>query len=335
VKTRLLIVAAVLAAALLAAFAAAAPGAKNQGPPSKLTIAYQPGLGYAPLILMKRLRTIEKRYPGTSVEWKVLASGTPITQGVVTGDIQIGAVGTGPMLVGWARGVEWKIIAPLNLGDLWLMAKDPSIRTIEDLRGKRIATPTRTSIQAVMLRKMADVKLNDPRALDGGLVDLDHPDGMQALLTGQIDAHFTSPPFQFQERVRGAHIVAKSYGYFGAHSFLVTVMTQRFYDEHAGFARFFYNQVVAMHNLIKKNPLRVSKILSADAGGQPTWRQFKQWLAFKDRRSKRPRPALTWTTRPLGLMRTAAFMTRTGQLSRAPNNWRELVFPPVYPTKGS
>jgi len=332
VKTRLVL--AVLAAFMVAAFTSAAPASRSQaGPPSKLTIAYQPGLGYAPLILMKQLRTIEKRYPGTTVEWKVLASGTPITQGIITGDIQIGAVGTGPMLVGWARGVQWKIIAPLNLGDLWLMAKNASIRTIADLRGKRIATPTNTSIQAVMLRKMAQVKLGDYRALDPGLVALDHPDGMQALLTDQIDAHFTSPPFQFQERARGAHIVGKSYAYFGAHSFLVTVMQQKFYDEHTAFARFFYNQVVAMHNQIKNNPTRVARILSADAGGQPTWRQFKQWLTAKDPTTKRP--ALTWTTRPLGLMRTAAFMSKTAQLSKAPSSWRDLVFPPVYPTRGS
>jgi NitT/TauT family transport system substrate-binding protein len=332
VKKRLLLTLIALAAAVLAAFAAAAPGAKNQGPPSKLTIAYQPGLGYAPLILMKQLRTIEKKYPGTQVDWKVLASGTPITQGVITGDIQIGAVGTGPMLVGWARGVEWKVIAPLINADLWLMAKDPNIKTIADLRGKRIATPTRTSIQAVMLRKMAQAKLGDHRALDAGLVDLDHPDGMQALLTGQIDAHFTSPPFQYQERVRGAHIIGRSYGYFGAHTFLVTVMTQKFYDERPAFGRFFYNEIVAMQRLIKNNPARVARILQDDAGGQPTWRQFKQWLAAKD---PAKRPALTWTTRPLGLLRTAAFMVKTGQLSKAPNNWRELVFPPVYPTKGS
>lgn len=333
-KTRLVLAVTVLVAVMVAGFTSAAPASRSQGgPPAKLTIAYQPGLGYAALILMKQLRTIEKRYPGTTVEWKVLASGTPITQGIITGDIQIGAVGTGPMLVGWARGVQWKVIAPLNLGDLWLMAKDPNIRTIADLRGKRIATPTNTSIQAVMLRKMAQAKLGDHRALDAGLVALDHPDGMQALLTGQIDAHFTSPPFQFQERARGAHIVGKSYTYFGAHSFLVTVMQQKFYDEHTGFARFFYNQVVAMNNLIKKNPTRVARILQADAGGQPTWRQFKQWLVAKDPATKRP--ALSWTTRPLGLMRTAAFMNRTGQLSKAPDNWRELVFPPVYPTKGS
>jgi NitT/TauT family transport system substrate-binding protein len=328
-KARLVVAASALAGALLVVLAAVAlAGVGAEGPPSKLTIAYQPGLGYAPLILMKQQRVIEKQYPGTQVEWKVLASGTPITNGVISGDIQIGAVGTGPFLVGWARGVDWKVIAPLNLGDLWLMAVDANIKTVADLKGKRIATPTNTSIQAVVLRKMAEVKLGNPKALDPGLLAMDHPDGMQALLSGQIDAHFTSPPFQFQEKVRGAHIVGRSYNYFGAHTFLVTVMTQKFYDEHTDFARFFYNQVVAMQGLIKKNPDLVAKTLQADAGGSPTNRQFKQWLV---------NPALTWTVRPLGLMRTASFMSRTGQLggTKLPASWTELVFPPVQSQKGS
>ena len=306
--------------------AAAALGGGKAAAPGKITIAYQPGLGYAPLILMKQDKTIEKRFPGTQVDWKVLASGTPITNGVISGDIQIGAVGVGPMLVGWARGVNWKVIAPLNEGDLWLMAKDPSIRTIADLRGKRIATPTNTSIQAVALRKMAEVKLGNAKALDSNLLAMDHPDAMQALLTGQIDAHFTSPPFQFQEKVRGAHVVARSYSYFGAHTFLVTVMTQKFYDEYPQFAKAFYDSVVAMETLIKKNPDRVAKILQQDAGGTPTNRQFKQWLV---------NPALNWTTRPRGLLRTANFMFRTQQIGKAPGSWRDLVFPPVLPTKGS
>jgi ABC-type nitrate/sulfonate/bicarbonate transport system substrate-binding protein len=306
--------------------AAGALGGAKAVAPGKLTIAYQPGLGYAPLILMKHEKTIEKRFPGTQVDWKVLASGTTITDGVIAGDIQVGAVGVGPMLVGWARGVKWKVIAPLNEGDLWLMAKDREIRTIADLPGKRIATPARTSIQAVTLRKMAEVKLGNARALDSGLVDMDHPEGVQALSTGQIDAHLTSPPFQFQERARGAHIVARSYNYFGAHTFLVTVMTQKFYDEYPQFAKAFYESVVAIERLIEKNPDRVAKVLQQDAGGNPTNRQFKQWLVS---------PVLNWTTRPRGLMRTANFMFRTQQIGRRPPNWRELVFPPVYATKGS
>jgi NitT/TauT family transport system substrate-binding protein len=294
--------------------------------PSRITIAYQPGLGYAPLILMKQRRTLEAQFPGLQVEWRVLASGTPITNGVINGDIQIGAVGVGPMLVGWARGVNWKVIAPLNEADLWLMATKREIRTIGDLRGRRIATPTRTSIQAVILRKMAEARLGNAQALDGGLIDMDHPDGMQALLTGQIDAHFTSPPFQFQERARGAHIVGRSINYFGAHTFLVTVMTQQFYNQYPRFARAFYNNVVRMETLIKRNPAYVGGVLSRDAGGNPTANQFRGWLTNR---------ALNWTTRPRGLMRTAFFMRRTNQISRMPGSWRELVFPPVHPTRGS
>jgi NitT/TauT family transport system substrate-binding protein len=321
--------AAMLVAALTAAIVAAtsAFGGGQAVAPDKIVIALQPGMGYAPLIIMKSQRTLERRYPGLQVEYRVLPSGTAITNGMISGQIHVGAMGTGPFLVGYARGIDWKMIAPLNEADLWLMAKDPNIKTIADLRGKRIATPTNTSIQAAMLRKMAEVRLGDSRALNAGLIAMDHPDAMQALLAGQIDAHLTSPPFQFQERNRGAHIVARSYSYFGAHSFLGAVVTDKFYREYTAFSNQLYRDVAAAIKLISTNPQKVAQILQEDAGGNPTWRQFKQWIG---------NPAITYTTRPRGLMRTANFMSRTGQLpGRVPSSWRDLVFPPVYPTNGS
>jgi NitT/TauT family transport system substrate-binding protein len=321
--------AAILVAALAAAIVAAtsAFGGGQAAVPDKVVIALQPGMGYAPLIIMKHQRTLEKRYPGLQVEYRVLPSGTAITNGMISGQIHLGAMGTGPFLVGYARGIDWKMIAPLNEADLWLMAKDPNIRTIADLRGKRVATPTNTSIQAVMLRKMAEVKLGDSKTLNAGLIAMDHPDAMQALIAGQIDAHFTSPPFQFQERNRGAHIVAKSYSYFGAHTFLGAVVTEKFYREYTQFSNQLYRDIFNAIKLVKTNPKKVAQILQNDSGGAPTARQFKQWIG---------NPAITYTTRPRGLMRTAAFMNRTGQLpGRFPASWRDLVFPPVYPTKGS
>jgi NitT/TauT family transport system substrate-binding protein len=314
-----------LAAAAVAASAASA-GSRDLGAPDHVTIAYQPGVGYTPLIVLKAQRTIETQFPGTRVEWKVLSSGAAITNGVIAGQIDIGAGGVGPLLTGWAQGVNWKLLTPLNYGDLWLMAKDPSIKTVADLKGKRIALPSPTSIQAVILRRMAEAKLGDAHALDSGMVSMDHPDAMQALIAGQIDAHLTSAPLQFQEKVRGAHVVARSYQYFGAHTFLGVFATQKFYDDHTAFAKKLFQDILQAESLIKSNPLEVSRILQHDAGGLPTWRQFKQWLAS---------PALTWTTRPLGLMRFANFMNRTNQLSKMPSSWKDLVFPTVYATKGS
>lgn len=325
-KLRLAVLLVALAVAAVVAATSALGGGKATVP-DKVVIAYQPGMGYAPLIIMKHQRTLERRYPDLQVEYRVLPSGTAITNGVIAGQIHVGAMGTGPFLVGWARGIDWKMIAPLNEADLWLMAKDPSIKTIADLRGKRIATPTNTSIQAVMLRKMAEVKLGDSKALNAGLIAMDHPDAMQALLAGQIDAHLTSPPFQFQERNRGAHIVAKTYNYFGAHSFLGAVVTDKFYREYTTFSNQLYRDVANAIKLIHTNPIKAAQILQTESGGNPTWRQFKQWIG---------NPAITYTTRPRGMMRTVNFMARTGQLpGRRPASWRDLVFPPVYPTKGS
>jgi NitT/TauT family transport system substrate-binding protein len=320
-----LAVAAVLAVGIGAA--SSAQGASEATRPDSITIAYQFGVGYAPLLIIKQQRLLEKAYPGLRVEWKQLASGTPITDGIIKGDIQIGAMGTGPFLVGWARGINWRVIAPLDEADLWLMARDSSIRTVADLRGKRIVTPTATSIQAVALRKMAQVKLGNPRALDSSLISMDHPDGMQALLSGQIDAHFTSPPYQWQELGRGAHVVGKSYGYFGAHSFLVTVLTQKFYDEYRAFSNRFYRLVKQSIDLINQKPKAAAAILAREDQTEATTVQFTRWITRKK--------SLTFTTRPRGLMRTAGFMNKIGLLNKVPGSWRELVFPPVLPTRGS
>ncbi|HSP73172.1 MAG TPA: ABC transporter substrate-binding protein [Gaiellaceae bacterium] len=315
--------------ALLAALAAALVAATTSGGatgPDHVTIAYQPGMGYAPLIIMRAQHTLENQYPNTKFDWKVLASGAAVTNGVISGDIQLGAGGIGPFLLGWAKNLNWKLIAPLNWGDLWLMAKDPNIKTIADLKGKRVAMPSPTSIQGFVLRKMAQAKLGDAHALDAGMVSMDHPDGMQALLTGQVDAHLTSLPYQMQEKIAGAHVVGRSYQYFGASSFLGVSAQQSFYDQNTAFCKQFYADVANAIKLIKANPIKVAHILQDDAGGQPSWRQFKQWMGS---------PSITYTTRPLGLVRFAHFMNTIGAINKMPASWKDLVFPPVYPTKGS
>lgn len=324
----------VLAAALLAGFAAVVATATAGGTharasipaPSKVTIVYQPGIGYAPLIVLKTQHTLEAQFPGTTFVWQVLSSGAAVTNGIISGDIQVGAGGVGPLLVAWAAGVDLKAIAPLDWGDLWLMAKDPAIKTVADLKGKKIAMPGTTSIQGVVLRRMAQVKLGDAHALDSGIIAMDHPAAMQALLTGQIDAHLTSAPYQLQEKVRGAHVVARSYQYFGAHSFLGAWETSKFYAQYPAFSKKLYTDVQGAIALINKNPTKVAHLLQDDSGGTPTWRQYKQWLAAS---------GLTFTTRPLGTMRFANFMNKIGLINKMPASWQDLVFPPVYGTKGS
>ena len=149
---------------------------------------------------------------------------------------------------------------------------------------------------------------------------------MQALLTGQIDAHLTSAPYQLQEKVHGAHVVARSYQYFGAHSFLDAWESTAFYNQYPAFSKAFFTDVSQAIDLINKNPEKASKILQDDSGGIPTWRQYKQWIASS---------GLKFTTQPLGLMRFANFMNKIGMINKMPAAWTDLVLPPVFGTKGS
>jgi NitT/TauT family transport system substrate-binding protein len=318
-----------LVAVVLAAIVAAGASAvteKGAAIPKKVTIAYQPGIGYAPLIVIRQQKLLEKKYPGLEVDWKILSNPSAITNGIIAGQIDLGAIGVGPLLTGWARGIDWKYLAPLSEADLWLMVKDPAIKTLADLQGKKIAMPSATAIQAVVLRKAAAVKLGNAKALDSSIVSLEHPDGVQALLTGQVQAHLTSPPFQFQEKDQGARILLRSYSYFGAHAFVGLTGTTKWYDQYTEFANELYKLIKAQNEFINKNPTKAAQILADDAGGSPTAAQFKKWMTDK---------AIFYSTRPRGLMRFAGFMNKNGLLTKHPTDWKQLVFPPVHAEKGS
>src|SRR5436190_9151253 len=130
------------------------PAPSGPAAPDSLVIAYQPGIGYAPLLIMKQQRWIEQDYPGTRVEYKLLSNGDAIRDGIIAGQIQVGSGGSGPFLVGWAKGVDYRLIAAMNQMDLWLNAKDPAIRSLKDVKpDTRIASPAVDSIQAMALRK--------------------------------------------------------------------------------------------------------------------------------------------------------------------------------------
>jgi len=309
----------------LSGAASAVVDSRSAAPP-KVTIAYQPGVGYAPLIMIREQRLLEKRYPQTTFDWKLLPSATPITNGMVAGQIDLGAIGVGPLLFGWASGNDWKYLAPLSEADLWLMVKDPSVKSLGDLVGKKIAMPSALAIQAVVLRKAASVKLGNARALDSSIVSLDHPAAMQALLNGQVSAHLASPPFEFQEQEAGARVLLRSYQFFGAHSFVGLTGNQKFYDRYTSFCNDVYKLVKAQADLINKDPAKAATIVAAEAGGSPTATEFRKWMV---------NPAVHFTTRPRGLMRFAAFMNQNGFLGKMPTGWTQLVFPPVYATKGS
>jgi len=305
----------------------ASSGGSN-GVPDSITIAYQAGIGYAPLLVMKNAKTLETQFPKTKFTWRELSSGAAIQDGVISGDIQIAAGGVAPLIIGAAKGVDWKYIAAMDDADLWLMAKDPQYKTVKDFKpGGKIAMPSPTSIQAVVLRKAAEQQLGNANALDTNIVSFSHPDGLQALTSGQVAGHLTSPPFEFEEQQQGAHVVMRSYDVFGGpHTFNGVFATSKFYNSNTAFSQKLFADLQDAIQTINSNPDKAAQALSEESGGKVNSAQYKTWIT---------NPAITYTVTPHSLMAFATFMQQSGLIKKAPGSWKDLVFPTLQNAQGS
>ena len=78
-----------VALSLVLALSLTACGTKKSAEKNdKLVIAYQNGLSYTPLLVMKEKKLIEKHYgKDVNVDWKLLESGAAISEGITAGSI--------------------------------------------------------------------------------------------------------------------------------------------------------------------------------------------------------------------------------------------------------
>lgn len=316
-KTTWRLAVAILSVAGLALLVAGCGGGSSDqgngegGPSGKMAIAIQPGLGYAPLIVLNNKGWLEEDLPNMDISFRQLSSGSAIRDSMISGDIQVGAGGIGPLLIGWDKGVDWKVLSPMLDAELWLNVNDQQFQSLEDFEpgADKIAMPAPDSIQSVILRKGAKEQLGDARALDTSIVSLAHPDGLQQLLTGQIKGHLTSPPFEFQEVNEGARTILRSYDLFGQHTFNSVWVRQSYYADNQEAMQILYDNLERAIQLINDNPGEVAQILSEESGGANSPEEYEDWLT---------RDVVNFTNEPKGFISYAEFMNEIEMIESVP-----------------
>lgn len=277
-------------------------------PAKEVSIAFQPGLGYAALLIAKQEKTLEEALPDTQIKWQEMNSGSAIRDGIIGGSLQVGAGGIGPFLVGYDAGVDWKVLSGLNNMSLYLMTMDPKVQSLEDLEGAgSIAMPAPDSIQSVILRKGAEEQLGDAKALDPQIVSMGHPDGVQALIAGQLAAHLTSPPFQGQELEAGARKLLESYDLFGEHTFNSIFSKADFAECNPEFIETLVSTVADADKMLTDEPEAAAKILEKEMG-LPADQVLTQITADD----------VKFVTTPSGFETFAKFMQSIGMIKEVP-----------------
>ncbi|PLZ03507.1 sulfonate ABC transporter substrate-binding protein [Burkholderia sp. WAC0059] len=306
-----------------------------------ISIAQQFGIGYLILDVVKDQHLIEKygKQEGLDikVDWRTISGATGMNEALLAGSLDVVSAGVPPMLTVWDR--TWghqnvKAIASLGSMPNYLLTNNPNIHTLKDFTNKdRIAVPAAgvgfqsRTLQIETARVFGD---KDYARFDDISVSLPHPDAAVALIAGHsvIDAHYSSPPFQYQELEHpDVHKVLSSYDTLGGPAtFNVLYTTQKFHDENPKTYRAFYEALTEAARIINadKNAAAATYI-RVEHSSLP--------LPFVEKIVNDPE--ITFTVSPQRSFVYASELYRLGVLKHKAASWKDYFFPEAYATPGS
>ncbi|HEY4316718.1 MAG TPA: ABC transporter substrate-binding protein [Herbaspirillum sp.] len=172
---------------------------------------------------------------GIKVEEHVFAKGPDVMQAILAGELDVGATASEGAITARANGAPIFLVAGFAKGGARLVARpDANIKTVADLKGKRVGV-TRGGIQEVLLAaELAQNKLtmSDKPGKDVLVVYLAFADLNQALLGKDLDAMMQSEPQSSQAINKGFGVeVMKPYDTPIGAPVRTLVMTEKFYKE--------------------------------------------------------------------------------------------------------
>ncbi|MFR7985631.1 MAG: ABC transporter substrate-binding protein [Clostridia bacterium] len=312
------VIAVMLILIMTLSLAACGGGDETADGKTKLTIAHQYGIAYAPLEVMKQQKLIEKHYDGVEVEWSTLNSGSAINEGFLSGDIDVGAMGVAPAITGVTSGVPYKICSNMSAQPHKIMTNNPNIKSLKDITDEKIALVNIGSIQHILLAMAAKEQLGDAHALDENIAAMAHPDGMSSLISGSVDCHLTTSPYVFKEAEEDGitEVEALESVWPSGNSFIVAVASTDLQENNPEL----YDAVVAALaeaiDYINNNTAEAAEMLcEAEDVDAAT---MEKWLTDKD---------CVYSTETKGVMDMANFMAEEGFLeNEGPKDFSDLAF---------
>src|ERR1700758_224254 len=181
-------------AVLSVGIVAASVGA-SYGQEKVVRIGYQK---YGKLVLLKSKGSLEEKLKsvGTKVVWTEFPSGPPLLEALNVGAIDFGNTGEAPPIFAQAAGAPIQYVAyepPAPKGEAILVPKDSPIKSVSDLKGKKVALNKGSNVHYLLVKALekAGVKYSEIEP-----VFLAPADARAAFERGSVDAWAIWDPFQ-------------------------------------------------------------------------------------------------------------------------------------------
>lgn len=185
---------------------------------------------YGKLVLLKSKGTLEEKLKalGYKVVWTEFPAGPQLLEALNVGAIDFGNTGEAPPIFAQAAGAPLVYVAhepPAPAGEAILVPKDSPIKTVADLKGKKVALNKGSNVHYLLVKALekAGVKYSDIEP-----VFLAPADARAAFERGAVQAWVIWDPFQAAAEAAtdartlsdGTGLVANHQFYFGRRNFV-------------------------------------------------------------------------------------------------------------------
>lgn len=164
---------------------------------------------------MRALGDLDKRLAaqGITVKWTEFPAGPQLLEGLNVGSIDFGTVGEAPPVFAQAAGAALVYVGnepPSPTSEAILVPKDSPIKSVADLKGKKVALNKGSNVHYLLVRQLE--RAGVPYA-DVNVAYLTPADARAAFVRGSVDAWVIWDPFQAAaEKQLGARVLADGTG---------------------------------------------------------------------------------------------------------------------------
>ncbi|WP_445519236.1 ABC transporter substrate-binding protein [Streptomyces sp. NEAU-174] len=249
----------------------AAGGAKVDGL-DKVKVGYFANLTHATaLVGLRKGGPIQQELKGTKVAPYVFNAGPSEIEALNAGSIDMGWIGPSPSINGYVKshGSNLKIISGSVSGGVKLVVNPKKIKTLNDVKGKKIATPQLGNTQDVAFLNWVKSKGWKVDAQSGkgdvSVVRSDNKVTPDAYKSGAIDGAWVPEPTASKLVADGGKVLLDESSLWPDKKFVITnlIVKQSFLEEHPKVVEAVLRGSVKTNAFIKANPEQAKNAANA------------------------------------------------------------------------
>jgi NitT/TauT family transport system substrate-binding protein len=246
--------------------------ASSSGKPVTLRLGYFPNLTHATAIVGVEDGHFAKALGKNKLKTQTFNAGPEATQALLSGALDATYIGPGPSTNAYAKsgGEAVRVISGATSGGAALVVK-PEITSVEDLKGKKIASPQLGNTQDIALRSYLKEKGLETTQEGGGdvsIVPQENSQTVDTFATGTIDGAWVPEPYLSRLVNEGGKVLVDERTLWPEGKFVTTNLLVRtdFLQQHPDVVKALLEGQVAANESVNDDPANAQKVVGTAIG---------------------------------------------------------------------